>query len=330
MGWGGIGWGSIAWGATNGDGLDVLPPDPPLSINITPPFGPVTGGTSVVISGDGFDMSECSDLFHDASLDPMWSTIDSGSGSAVELIGSLRLNTGTTIGSISGIRTAETVDDIDVKIRVNSLNDFIVRPKDKVITTKFGLFIDSGNYVYVQINRGISRGSVSAIAVDGGITVVDFTSSSVNFSKNLRLLRINNRVIILLGNIIFADFVWTNKLANVEISVDNLNENIDVQTEILHYIRNPLVLFFNEPMLDQIVVGDTRIRGTTPESLGRLPGIVGVKVKGCNELDFGAFEYRLPDNLLVVTDSLNGNVRLISDYTIRNAINGQFGQKIGS
>jgi hypothetical protein len=118
MGWGSGGWGSLAWGST------VLTPLPfgagGSELTILPPNGPLEGGTLVqLLSPSILNMESVTPDFSDGVLDlSFWTLISTGSGAATELgdAQAIRLDTGTTPGSLAGLRTQLAETNIDIEI----------------------------------------------------------------------------------------------------------------------------------------------------------------------------------------------------------------------
>lgn len=321
MGFGSGGWGSTAWGSTNltpqpfGGGSDIL---------ILPPRGPLEGGTQVrIVSAAILDMSACTPDWTDGVLDAgFWTLINTGTGSVAEvpLLGELRLDTGTTAGSVAGVRTSATEDDIDIEVSGVAIENTAPAGATSCV---FELALiesaDTSFRLIAEQSRGVS--SVRAIVtVNGGVTFNQIISERTS-GATLRLQRFGSRVFAFVAGQVRMDATWQPGTAQIELrAASDATFGGRIVSRIRNWTRRPVILFGSEPLRDIIVRRASLIEGSTPPQI--LPDVVDVVINGCQgaqgtEID--GFEYLLSPGIVVFNQS-GATVTTVRDLILRGQV----------
>lgn len=305
--------------------------------DITPIQDTVLGGNTFEVINGSFDMSACSDDFEDDLIGALWSPIDAGGGLSTEISGRLRLDTGNTAAAIAGVRTVAQFNNIDVAINVGNVTDFTTLPLSRVTLVTLGLRVNATTRFLLQICRNTTTFCLRIFVDNAGTTLLDTTLQTSVLNRKLRLIRVNNIVKVFVAGSLIIEIPWTNELANVDISAENNTADFQVITDIFDYTRRPLVIFGENPSVDVAVITTSKVRGSVPARGENTPGLVDVTLQNCSATDVlvGAFEYTLPENLLIVSSSVvqkspvsRGTLTKVDDPLQRNRVPGLPGQRL--
>lgn len=240
---------------------------------VVPPSGPITGGTTVTITGQSFQATALDDSFGDGVLDPVkWTAAIAGSASSVaETTEGLRLRVAPTAGSSAQVTGNTTVTDTDLEVSWDIVTQIaaLPAPGDVELAT-LKLYIDANNYVYISRKAGPLGHRYEAKVVVGGGTVDTalLVTTSADDSGSLRLIRRGTTVYMYSGTTeVLRSRQFVSTAAAPVLSADNLAAAYAIETLLSDFYVHTMVVFGTEPMLDAVVVEDNRISGTTPEGI---------------------------------------------------------------
>jgi hypothetical protein len=95
------------------------------SISMTPNTGVSDGGTVYYLDGYNLNKTTYNDEFESHALSPtLWSTLDTGSGASMGGASHLLLQTGTTVGSTSGVESMNGFYSTQYEIEANLIRPF--------------------------------------------------------------------------------------------------------------------------------------------------------------------------------------------------------------
>lgn len=286
--------------------------DEVVDVQVTPARGRNTGGDVVFFLGSQLDMSGCLPNLTDGALDPVfWTDLSSGSGVVTESAASqtLTLNTGSTGGSVAGVRTSAVATDVDVEVQASTL----VEDSASISALELALFVDASN----QVRLTVAQGNVTLRVVAGGLTNFESVVAATGGTPRLRLLRAASEVWVFCGGRLITTTAWVSTDCRIELRCAN-NASVTSQSaaRINRYIRRPVVLFEGRPVLDIELVNDQLARGSTPAR--PLPGQVDIDITGCGTMQqtlTNGFEYFLDPRF-----ASTGRAVAVSDTTVSGRV----------
>lgn len=295
-----------------------------MAIVLAPQTGLIEGGTPVRLTAPTvFDMSACIPDFTDEVLDAgFWTDISSGSGDVREIgdVGELQLDTGTTAGSVAGVRTQDTETDVDIAV---SLSERLVDAPTLTDLTTFelSLYVSASTIfrVYATRSSGLAR-IHTTVTVDGN-TTFDNVIDTHSGGARLRLLRWGSRVRVFVNSAQRLEAAWEPAAASIELRAAN-DVSIDgrILTRIRQYARRPVVLFGEHPLEEIILRSETIIEGTTPAQ--QLPGSVDINATGCEgdtDSEPDGFTYTISPGVTLISQS-DATLTTLGDPIVRGLV----------
>lgn len=278
-----------------------------MALVIAPKEGSFRGGTAVRLLGNDLDVSSCQDDFSDGVIGALWSNISSGSGTVLErgTDGAVGLDTGSTAGSIAGLRTVATMFDADASASFRLVQDsrpaknatnIIAELSLRVGTSRAGIQISTSERGLEMIARVLAGGAVSS-----NISATIARGIEPGGEITLRLLRFDRFVRLYLSTIRIFAFEWPASATSIELLIRNDAAAVSrVRTDLFHYTRRPVVTLAGEPFEDLVLTGNNRAAGTAPAVSARFD-LVDMTATGCagapaTYLD--AFTYIREDDLI--------------------------------
>lgn len=287
--------------------------------------GPTTGGTPFSLSSYALDVSAASDDFSDGTISPsLWSSVVTGSGSTRETNsvpgrGRLLLDTGSTEGSSSSLRSVSTTASIDVSAGFSVvLSEF--RSGTATHSYRLALYVDSTTYAHLTCERTRSGAIIRATCVASGVTTVSVARDATSLiDVELRILRLGGRIIMMAASSDVIDTLWSSRPARIELAIENDADRTGRSIiGVSRYVRRPVVAFGAEPVRDIRTTTRHRVDGTAPSR--RELGPVDVTLYGVDKsiISSGAFTYVDPVDFRTVGRGSSRALRSIDDVAVRN------------
>jgi len=320
--WGQHQWGYSKWGQAS---IDV-------QRTLAPLVGPTTGGTPFVLSGSYVASYLGDDTFAGSVINSSkWIVTTSGSG-AVSQLNLLKTRTGATPGSRAGLSQIPTVYETDARVEIALWNRVTEYPPPSLVTlAAYELHIDNSNYARLLIRHnplGTRTFARSEIVANGALQVSAELDLPTRYkSGQLRLLRIQNRVIMLVDDSVVLDdqkgLYFPTTVAHLRFYVDNESAAYVVGTGFGPHEVPTLVLFGENPARSTTRIRGTRVRGVTPPS--QIATSVPIKF-----VTFGFTRFSVPDTVFAYSyptelGVLQGPMNLSVVGDLRNPITSPVG-----
>jgi hypothetical protein len=277
--------------------------------------GPIDGGTEVLLTGDVIDTSGCSDNF-DAGIINLgfWTIIDSGSGfsSPVPEDSTIRFDSGTTPGSVSGLRTIGTMGTTDVQATFLPQLATLTGGAFETIASLALVVTPGVTEFQLSIEMNQTGVQLRMRALINGTTTVNQTAPirtpgpGVPSTLVPRIVRFGSRVIGILNGTKFCDFPWVMTLANAEVSVRNDPVIASqVTTKISVYQRSPQIVFGTEPAIDFVLFSPTAGTAVVRTPAVPKPQVVSIGATGCSHPESVpmGFTYVIGDRFILEQDA---------------------------
>lgn len=308
---------------------------------VLPTTGPSSGGTPIVIRGEGFDYTDFDDEFTAGVLDVFkWTDISAGTGSVSTGANHLELETGAIAGGLGGIEMKTTFANTQYECKVNVPTPSIF-PLGEVHVFSMQLYADATNYSDISIILSTDKLFYLEVSVThGGSAVEVYREAWTSGVSTFKILNwTDDTYFYANGSLFLRTKKHTRDVDTWKFFSTNDAANYAVQGVLVEHVKcKPFIMFDNEPVNDPIVVSDYRIRGTTPASvdakgtLEAYKGLVDVSVvAGSTYTDVDAFTYYYVDELIALDEtSIDTKISLIGDSTIKtpsNAVRGLGGGK---
>lgn len=279
--------------------------------------GTADGGSELTLIGSELDMSGLHDPFDDGVIDPgFWTVIDSGSGQTNEdgFAHVLRMVTGTTAGSIAGLRTVATSESIDVEVTFAGAGR--VGVQGRIAPGALTLYVGPGTIATLaQQVSGNTTGYRMLVQVSGKTTFDQFVPNAALVST-FRLQRVGSTLRFYVGGSFIVAASWVADVASVQLSAANdAALTSEASCTILNYLRKPVIVVGEEPAT-VIYARSGRVVAVAPEAPHNAPAVVPVTITGRSgigiELD-DPFVYTLGDRA-----SISRRMTLLTDSTLRS------------
>jgi hypothetical protein len=293
--------------------------------------GPSTGGTKFTLMGSNLTNTVYDDVFTGTSLDLVkWSDLSSGSGSVSTGSDHLELSTGTTTGSVAGIRSVQTFESCQFETKV-TVPKLTIYPDAEVVLIAYRIYIDSSNYAEMKLVQPAESGTPELIvnAVISGTSVDNFSTSWTTGVSTLKILRWKNYAYFYAnGTLLFKTSRFLDSSAVLDLYVDNQTSTYNTVGGS-EYIKLKTYMAFDDQIVDDItVISAFRLRGTTPPSinskevLGAYKGYVDVSVVTDTVYTRSNFFEYYFDNVLIVNknDQFDVQLSVIGDSIVRTPV----------
>lgn len=268
--------------------------------------GGLAGGTAVSLTGALLDTADCSDAFTATTVDSgFWTDLSTGSGTVSGLGGrGLRIDSGRTPGSVAGLRTVDTLGNLDVTLDLRSTVRTTPRAAQVVVGTS-ALQVDAGTRVELRVLANRESVLLQITATVGGTTTVAQTivlapAFAGPIALGFRWLRWGRRVIGFLNGARYIDTTWSSAACHLELRVANDATDVARATSTaLAYTRFAAIAFGDEPVVDYLIRAGHHAVAQAPARA--LPGIVDIEAAGCNTTQIApaAFRYTTGDQLAI-------------------------------
>ena len=282
--------------------------------------GTTRGGDELILFGSGLDMSNCTPTYVNGTLNAgFWTDLSTNSGSVVEnaTAEAFQLSTGFTPNSVAGIRSTGVAGNLDIEILASSLTaDSIIQS-----AAELALYVSAGT----DFRLTALNGRIKLTVRENGMTNFDQVIATTGGRPQLRLLRVDNIVYVILGGKLITQASWVS--TNCQIEIQTRNNTLRASQSVLRvsqYTRRPVVVFGDNPITDMIVINQDQAVATTPAK--KIPGVVDIKLTGCSTTTdtlSSAFTYFLdPELPRVFNIPLGPRMTAISDSAVTGRING--------
>lgn len=265
---------------------------------LTGDTGDIDGGTSVVLIGSVLDMSTVADSFDDSVIGALWTPINTGSGSTLEIGGErvVRLDSGMTANSRAGLRTVGTVGAIDVTITIRP--EIIALPVGGTVrSASVALAVTPGvNELRLDVESSRDASILRITRLQGGVVALNNEVRIANETRpgpmTFRLVRATTAVIAYLNGEAIVSVPFGSTAATFEFSVTNdVALASRVRSAAFSYERSPIVTFGDIAVDAFLSRTAERVVVSTPRQA--LPGAVDITVVGAatTESIVDGFEY---------------------------------------
>ncbi len=275
-----------------------------------PNRGPSIGGNDFIITGAGLNPTQWDDDFLAGILDLVkWTDISAGSGAVTTGSAHLGLTTGATAGSVAGVESNQTWDDVQGEIRV-IIPRIATFPLSTVTLINYMLRIDANNYASIRIDMD-SAGAMTLIC-ETYVSSVLINSYSASWTRGLsifKILRLGDAVYYIAnGEIIHKTIGFPLVSAPFRFYAYNAAALYDVFGVIVEYFKfRTFAVFGDQPVHDTVTVSHNRLRGIVVPSVDNkeqsaaFAGLVSLSVVSSTVLTSPEpYEYYYLDELRVI------------------------------
>lgn len=283
--------------------------------------GPIEGGTDVQLSGGVLDMSGVEDTFSDGTVNlVLWTPVVTGSGVVTEAGGTVRLDSGVTAGSTAILRSAGTVENVDVEVVMRS--ELVSIPTTGTVRAlSLGLRVDASNEFRLDIEATRTTATLRIFERLSGMTVVNQTVAlgAAVGTMTLRITRVGGRVIALVNGAQVADSTFASAAAAFEMLVGNdAAASSRVVGVVTRYVRAPSVAFGDVPALVFLLRTEATLVVDAPAR--SVPGAVDIVVTGTSATETltGGFRYTADDRK-VVGRTATTTLVVLNDPTLKRS-----------